>query len=60
LYETDLVRFDNGIIDLKLTAEKIGKSVYTTRRRLIDSGCSCASKEMFYDGYDYSKDYYYK
>lgn len=60
LYETDLVRFRNGIIDLKSTAKKIGKSVYTTRKRLIDSGCLCASKDMFYDGCDYSKDYYYK
>ena len=60
LYETDLVRFDNGIINLKLTAKKIGKSVYTTRKRLMDSGCLWASKEMFNDGCDYSKDYYYK
>lgn len=60
LYETDLVRFDNGIINIKLTAKKIGKSIYTTRKWLIDSGCLWASKEMFYDGNDYSKDYYYK
>ena len=60
LYETDLVRYDNGIIDLKLTAKKIGKSIYITRKRLIDSGCLWASKEMFYDGHNYSKDYYYK
>ena len=53
LYETDLVRFRNGIIDLKSTAKKIGKSVYTTRKRLIDSGCLCASKEMFYNNQNY-------